>query len=54
MAKAKWEKWLKPENLTLLQGWARDGLTNDQIAKKMGIVRSTLQSWIKTLKLKIA
>lgn len=48
MAKAKWEKWLKPENLTLLQGWARDGLTNDQIAKKMGIVRSTLQSWIKT------
>ena len=48
MARAKWEKWLKPENLTLLQGWARDGLTNDQIAKKMGIVRSTLQSWIKT------
>lgn len=45
MAKAKYEKWLTPEGLTLLGGWARRGLTDEQIAKNMGISRSTLSEW---------
>lgn len=41
MAKGKYQKWLEPENLTLLEGWARNGLTDEQIAHNMGIsVRS--------------
>ena len=28
-----------------LEGWARDGLTNEQIAKNMGVTRKTLQEW---------
>ena len=30
-----------------MQGWARDGLTDEQIAKKMGISPSTLYEWEK-------
>lgn len=47
MAKGKYQKWLEPENLILLEGWARDGLTDDQIAKNMGISRDTLHEWKK-------
>lgn len=45
MAKGKYEKWLKEENLLLLEGWARDGLTDEQIAKNMGISAKTLFNW---------
>lgn len=41
MAKGKYEYWLTDEGLTLLTGWAREGYTDEQIAKKMGIVSST-------------
>ena len=34
-----------PDKLILVEGWARDGLTNEQIAEKLGIARSTLQEW---------
>ncbi|MEB5628455.1 helix-turn-helix domain-containing protein [Staphylococcus capitis] len=37
--------WLTKENLLRIQGWARDGLTNDQIAKNMGITERTLYKW---------
>lgn len=47
MAKGKYQKWLEPENLILLEGWARDGLTDEQIAKKIGINAGTLYDWIK-------
>lgn len=47
MAKGKYEKWLEPENLILLEGWARDGLTDEQIAHNMGIRTSTLYEWKK-------
>lgn len=45
MAKGKYEYWLTPEGLLKLEGWARDGLTDEQIAKNIGISRSTLNVW---------
>ena len=45
MAKGKYEYWLTPEGLLKLEGWARDGLTDEQIAQNMVIGYSTLQTW---------
>lgn len=45
MAKGKYEYWLTPEGLLKLEGWARDGLTDEQIASNVGISRSTLNTW---------
>lgn len=47
MANGKFQKWLEPEGLLKLEGWARDGLTEKQIAENMGISRSTLGEWKK-------
>ena len=47
MAKGKYQEWLEPEKLILIEGWARDGLTDEQIAEKMGICRDTLIEWKK-------
>lgn len=47
MAKGKFQYWLSDDGLTLLQGWARDGLSDEQIARQMGISRSTLSDWKK-------
>ena len=47
MAKGKYEYWLTAEGLLLLESWARDGLTDEQIAKNIGISRSTLNEWKK-------
>ncbi|ERI06478.1 helix-turn-helix domain-containing protein [Aneurinibacillus aneurinilyticus] len=47
MAKGRWQEWITPEGLTLLEGWARDGLTDEQIAKNIGISRQTLYDWKK-------
>ena len=47
MAKGKYASWLEEDNLILLQGWARDGLTDEQIAHNMGIRRETLIAWKK-------
>lgn len=47
MAKGKYEKWLTPDGLTLLQGWAREGLTDEQIAHNIGITAKTLYEWEK-------
>lgn len=47
MAKGKYEYWLTPEGLLKLEGWARDGLTDEQIATNMGIRRETLYAWCK-------
>lgn len=44
---AKYEKWLEPEGLTLLEGWAREGLTDAQIAGNCGVSVSTLYAWKK-------
>lgn len=47
MAKGKYEEWLLPDNLLRIQGWARDGLTDEQIAKNMGISKQTFYDWQK-------
>ena len=47
MAKGKYQEWLEPEGLTLLESWARDGLTDEQIAHNMGIKRQTIYDWKK-------
>ena len=45
--KIKYKEWLEPQNLLRIQGWARDGLTELQIAHNMGIAPVTLWEWKK-------
>lgn len=45
VAKGKYDRWLEPDGLTLLEGWARDGLTDEQIAHNCGITATTLYDW---------
>lgn len=47
MAQAKYKEWLTKEGLIKIEGWARDGLTDEQIAYNMDISRSTLNDWKK-------
>ena len=47
MGRGKFEYWRTEDGLTLLEGWARDGLTDDQISEKIGINRTTLYDWKK-------
>lgn len=45
MAKGVYKEWLTSDKLNLLRGWARNGFTDEQIAKKIGIAPQTLYSW---------
>lgn len=45
MAKGKYEQWLTEEGLLQLEAWARNGLTDEQIAANIGISRSTMNEW---------
>ena len=45
VAKGKYQEWLTKEGLLRLQGWARDGLSDEQIAANMGISIATLYNW---------
>lgn len=45
MAKGKYARWLEEDGLTLLCGWARSGLVDEQIAHNMGISCATLYDW---------
>lgn len=47
MAKGKYTEWLEPEGLLKIEGWARDGLSNEQIAHNIGINPDTLYEWKK-------
>ena len=47
MAHGKFEYWLTEDGLTLLEGWARDGLTDGQISQNIGINPATLYDWKK-------
>lgn len=44
---AKIDEWVEPDKLILLEGWARAGLTEEQIANNIGISRTTLWDWKK-------
>lgn len=44
---AKVDFWLDKDNLVCVQGWARDGMTDEQIAARMGIGTRTLYEWKK-------
>lgn len=41
------QDWSNPEKLILLQGWRMNGLTIEQVADNIGIVKSTLYEWMK-------
>ncbi|WP_304067617.1 hypothetical protein [Megamonas hypermegale] len=43
----KYKQWLTKEGLLRIQGWARDGLTDEQIAKNMNIGLTTFYEWKK-------
>lgn len=44
---AKYTEWINEEGLIKIGGWAKDGLTDEQIAQNIGISRSTLNEWKK-------
>lgn len=44
---ARARPWLEKEGLTLITGWARDGLSERQISHNMGIAYSTFNEWKK-------
>ena len=41
----KYHEWITEEGLLKIEGWARDGLTDEQIAHNIGIRRETLYVW---------
>ena len=40
------DEWLTEDALIRVQGWARDGLTDEQISHNMGIGYSTFKEWL--------
>ena len=42
---AKYDDWLTPEGLARIEGWARDGLTDKQIAVNIGISEKSFCRW---------
>ena len=43
--KSKYAEFVERKGLVLVEGWARDGLTDDQIAHNIGISRATYYDW---------
>lgn len=37
--------WITPYGLTAIEGWAREGATDSDIARKIGVVLSTFYDW---------
>ena len=48
IANAKYTEWLTEDGLLMIEGWARDGLTDEQIAGNMGISTGRLYEWKKS------
>lgn len=44
--KGNYDEWLTDDGLLQIQGWARDGLTNDQIAHNIGVSGRSFADWI--------
>lgn len=47
MARTTYKDWETDEKIITLEGWARNGLTNEQIARNMSIGITTLWEWRK-------
>lgn len=47
MGHKKYEQWLTEEGLVKLEGWARQGLTDAQIAHNCGVRADTISIWRK-------
>lgn len=45
MRRGKYDEWLTEEGLTKIQGWARDGLIDKQIAHNIGVSERTFTTW---------
>ena len=45
--KGKYEEWISEDGLLVIEGWARDGLTDAQIAHNIGITTTTFYDWKK-------
>ncbi len=43
---AKYKDWLTDESLLKIKNWARSGLTNEQIARNIGISTRTFNRWL--------
>ena len=43
--KGKYTHWLSEDGLTAIEGWAREGATELDIAKKIGVSMSTFADW---------
>ena len=44
----KYQKWVSEEHLAEVERWKRHGLSNEQIAKNIGICEDTFYEWVKT------
>ena len=40
------DEWLEADGLMLIESWARDGYTVEDIATRIGVVQQTLRSWM--------
>ena len=45
--KGKYQEWLQPDKLFLIENWKKSGLTDKQICEKIGVNVSTLYDWEK-------
>lgn len=43
--KPLWTEWITEDGLLLIKGWARDGLTNQDIAQNIGVSHTTFCDW---------
>lgn len=46
MAKSKYDNFLEYDGLLLVEGYARDGLTDEQIMKNINISKQTFYNWV--------
>lgn len=47
MARADYREWITEDGLLMIESWARDGLTEEQIANNIGCATSTFREWKK-------
>lgn len=50
MRRDKFKYWITKEGLIKIEGWAKDGLSDEQIAHNIGINKNTIYTWKKKYK----